>query len=128
MARPATGLPGDPLPDGPRPDGTDPGRSAVVRSRPQRMHDAFAAWISETLNTGDVTRDGGEGRTTLTRTGRVRIDYRLDAIGAATLRPAAFHANYHPDKLARMQAVAAAFFEGDWGPVMTMPGGSEPGS
>ena len=28
-----------------------------------------------------MTRDGGEGRTTLTRAGRVRIDYRLDATG-----------------------------------------------
>ncbi len=36
-----------------------------------------------------VTRDGGEGRTRLTRHGRVRIDYRLDAIGVATLRHAA---------------------------------------
>ena len=26
-----------------------------------------------------ITRDGGEGRTTLTKAGRVRIDYRLDA-------------------------------------------------
>ncbi len=33
-----------------------------------------------------VTRDGGEGRTTLTRSGRVRVDYRLDASGIATLR------------------------------------------
>ena len=33
-----------------------------------------------------VTRDGGEGRTRLTRSGRVRIDYRLDARGIATLR------------------------------------------
>ncbi|TAK01760.1 MAG: FAD-binding protein [Chloroflexota bacterium] len=35
-----------------------------------------------------VTRDGGAGRTTLTRAGRVRIDYRLDATGVATLRHA----------------------------------------
>ncbi len=35
-----------------------------------------------------VTRDGGEGRTTLTKAGRVRIDYRLDATGVATLRHA----------------------------------------
>jgi choline dehydrogenase-like flavoprotein len=33
-----------------------------------------------------ITRDGGEGRTSLTRAGRVRIDYRLDALGVATLR------------------------------------------
>ncbi len=35
-----------------------------------------------------VTRDGGEGRTTLTRAGRVRIDYALDHSGIATLRHA----------------------------------------
>ncbi|HEX5240702.1 MAG TPA: GMC family oxidoreductase N-terminal domain-containing protein, partial [Candidatus Limnocylindrales bacterium] len=35
-----------------------------------------------------VTRDGGEGRTTLTRARRVRIDYRLDPAGVATLRHA----------------------------------------
>ena len=36
-----------------------------------------------------VTRDGGEGRATLTRAGNVRLDYRLDATGVATLRHAA---------------------------------------
>jgi len=35
-----------------------------------------------------VTRDGGEGRVRLTRAGRVRIDYRLDAAGVATARHA----------------------------------------
>ncbi len=35
-----------------------------------------------------VTRDGGEGRATLTRAGRPRIDYQLDAGGIATLRHA----------------------------------------
>jgi choline dehydrogenase-like flavoprotein len=35
-----------------------------------------------------VTRDGGEGRTSLTKAGRVRVDYRLDAGGLATLRHA----------------------------------------
>jgi choline dehydrogenase-like flavoprotein len=33
-----------------------------------------------------VTRDGGEGRTSITRAGRVRVDYRLDPVGVATLR------------------------------------------
>jgi choline dehydrogenase-like flavoprotein len=33
-----------------------------------------------------ITRDGGEGRTSLTRARRVRIDYRLDSAGVATLR------------------------------------------
>ena len=35
-----------------------------------------------------VTRDGGEGRASLTRTGRIRLDYRLDAVGVATFRHA----------------------------------------
>jgi choline dehydrogenase-like flavoprotein len=35
-----------------------------------------------------VTRDGGEGTTRLTRAGRVRIDYRLDEAGRATVRHA----------------------------------------
>jgi choline dehydrogenase-like flavoprotein len=35
-----------------------------------------------------VTRDGGEGRTQLTRAGRVRVDYELDRLGVATLRHA----------------------------------------
>ncbi len=33
-----------------------------------------------------VTRDGGEGRARLTRSGRVRLDYALDRSGVATLR------------------------------------------
>jgi choline dehydrogenase-like flavoprotein len=44
-----------------------------------------------------VTRDGGEGRVTLTRAGNVRIDYRLDKIGVATLR----HAIVRMARLAR---------------------------
>ena len=35
-----------------------------------------------------VIRDGGEGRTSLTRAGRVRVDYRLDDAGRATLHHA----------------------------------------
>jgi choline dehydrogenase-like flavoprotein len=35
-----------------------------------------------------ITRDGGEGRATLTKAGRVRLDYRLDPIGVATIRHA----------------------------------------
>jgi choline dehydrogenase-like flavoprotein len=35
-----------------------------------------------------VTRDGGEGRTRVTRAGHVRVDYRLDDAGTATLRHA----------------------------------------
>lgn len=35
-----------------------------------------------------VTRDGGEGRATLTKAGRVRVDYRLDDGGIATMRHA----------------------------------------
>lgn len=35
-----------------------------------------------------VTQDGGQGRVSLTRAGRVRLDYRLDATGVATMRHA----------------------------------------
>jgi choline dehydrogenase-like flavoprotein len=35
-----------------------------------------------------ITRDGGEGRTSLTRAGRVRVDYRLDDDGRSTLHHA----------------------------------------
>ena len=35
-----------------------------------------------------VTRDGGEGRARLTKSGGVRLDYALDATGVATLRHA----------------------------------------
>jgi choline dehydrogenase-like flavoprotein len=35
-----------------------------------------------------VTRDGGEGRVSTTRAGRVRVDYRLDGRGEATMRHA----------------------------------------
>ncbi len=31
-----------------------------TRTRPQRMHDAFAAWVAETLSFGDVGQLGGE--------------------------------------------------------------------
>ncbi|MEK6719630.1 MAG: GMC family oxidoreductase [Chloroflexota bacterium] len=44
-----------------------------------------------------VTRDGGSGRVRLTRSGRVRIDYRLDRVGEATLR----HALVRMARLAR---------------------------
>jgi choline dehydrogenase-like flavoprotein len=72
-----------------------------------------------------VTRDGGEGRTTLTRAGRVRIDYRLDAVGVATLR----HATVRMARLARaagaIEILAAAtppiWFRGGTG----VPGASE---
>ncbi len=48
-----------------------------------------------------VTRDGGAGRVSLTRAGRVRVDYRLDKIGVATLRHAAV-------RMARMARAAGA--------------------
>jgi choline dehydrogenase-like flavoprotein len=44
-----------------------------------------------------VTRDGGTGRVTLTRAGRVRVDYWLDDVGVATLR----HAVVRMARLAR---------------------------
>ncbi len=49
-----------------------------------------------------VTRDGGEGRTSLTKAGRVRVDYRLDGEGRATLR----HALVSMARLARAGGAA----------------------
>jgi choline dehydrogenase-like flavoprotein len=52
---------------------------------------AHAAWMARARHFSPliaVTRDGGEGRTTLTRAGRVRIDYALDDAGRATARHA----------------------------------------
>ena len=48
-----------------------------------------------------VTRDGGAGRVSLTRAGRVRVDYRLDKVGVATLRHAVV-------RMARMARAAGA--------------------
>jgi choline dehydrogenase-like flavoprotein len=48
-----------------------------------------------------VTRDGGAGRVSLTRAGRVRIDYQLDQTGVATLRHAAI-------RMARLARAAGA--------------------
>ena len=48
-----------------------------------------------------VTRDGGTGRVTLTRAGRVRVDYWLDDVGVATLRHAAV-------RMARLARAAGA--------------------
>jgi choline dehydrogenase-like flavoprotein len=52
-------------------------------------HAAIMATIRNIAPFIAVTRDGGEGRTTMTRAGNVRVDYRLDASGAATVRHAA---------------------------------------
>ncbi|HEX5014956.1 MAG TPA: GMC family oxidoreductase N-terminal domain-containing protein [Candidatus Limnocylindrales bacterium] len=54
-------------------EGTDAHRDLMLRAR--RIGPLIA-----------VTRDGGEGRTTVTKAGRVRVDYRLDASGIATMR------------------------------------------
>ncbi|HLY12905.1 MAG TPA: GMC family oxidoreductase [Candidatus Limnocylindrales bacterium] len=48
-----------------------------------------------------ITRDGGDGRVTITRSGSVRVDYRLDATGVATLRHALV-------QMARMSRAAGA--------------------
>jgi choline dehydrogenase-like flavoprotein len=48
-----------------------------------------------------ITRDGGEGRVSLARSGSVRVDYRLDPSGVATLRHAI-------GQMARMSRAAGA--------------------
>ena len=53
--------------------------------------DAHASMMERVGSIGPliaITRDGGEGRVSLSRAGGVRIDYALDATGVATLRHA----------------------------------------
>ena len=79
-----------------------PGLLAIVL--PWEGTDAHAAAMHDgryLLPLVAVTRDGGEGRVSLTRAGRVRIDYRLDRTGIATLRHAA-------DRMARLARAAGA--------------------
>lgn len=58
-----------------------PWHGAVAHAELMAMARLFSPLVA-------VTRDGGEGRTRLTKSGRVRIDYRLDDAGRATLRHA----------------------------------------
>jgi choline dehydrogenase-like flavoprotein len=58
---------------------------------PWEARAAHAALMGDSGHLGPliaVTRDGGEGRVTLTRAGRVRLDYHLDQSGIATMRHA----------------------------------------
>jgi choline dehydrogenase-like flavoprotein len=66
--------------------------------------DAHAASMREARHLAPlvaVTRDGGTGRVTLTKAGRVRVDYWLDHVGIATLRHAAV-------RMARLARAAGA--------------------
>jgi choline dehydrogenase-like flavoprotein len=52
---------------------------------------AHAALMADAAHLGPligITRDGGKGRVSVTRAGRVRLDYRLDKVGVATMRHA----------------------------------------
>ena len=85
--------------------GPEPGRNGyVIESAPGHPGllalalpwegtDAHAESMARTADHSSpliaVTRDGGEGRVSLTKSGGVRIDYALDATGIATLRHAA---------------------------------------
>jgi choline dehydrogenase-like flavoprotein len=60
----------------------------VVPWEGRQEHAAIMARARDFAPLVAVTRDGGEGRTSLTRAGRVRIDYELDDLGRATLRHA----------------------------------------
>ena len=60
--------------------------------QPEADWGTHAGWLTSSRHLVPlvaVTRDGGEGRTRLTRAGRVRIDYRLNPDGVRTLRHAA---------------------------------------
>ena len=96
--------------------GGEPGRNGyVIESAPGHLGllalalpwegiDAHAASMREARYLAPlvaVTRDGGAGRVTLTRAGRVRVDYWLDEIGVTTLRHAAV-------RMARLARAAGA--------------------
>lgn len=69
-----------------------PGHPGLLAlAMPWEGTDAHAAVLAAARRIGPliaVTRDGGAGRVRLTRAGRVRIDYALDADGIVTLRHA----------------------------------------
>ena len=69
-----------------------------------------------------VTRDGGEGRASLTRSGRVRLDYRLDPVGVATMR----HALVRMARLARAAGALEMVAVGTPG-IWYQPGLDRPG-
>ena len=83
-----------------RPDGTRngyaiesaPGHPGLIAlALPWEGTDAHAALLGRIRHVAPliaVTRDGGAGRVSLARSGRPRIDYRLDERGVATLRHA----------------------------------------
>jgi choline dehydrogenase-like flavoprotein len=94
----------------------EPGRNGyVIESAPGHLGlmalalpwegiDAHAASMREARYLAPlvaVTRDGGSGRVTLTRAGRVRVDYWLDEVGVTTLRHAAV-------RMARLARAAGA--------------------
>jgi choline dehydrogenase-like flavoprotein len=80
-----------------------PGHAGLIAlAAPWEGTDAHARLMGEVRYLAPllaVTRDGGEGRTTLTRAGRVRVDYSLDPVGVATLRHAL-------DRMARLARAA----------------------
>jgi choline dehydrogenase-like flavoprotein len=69
-----------------------PGHPGLVAlALPWEGTDAHAEMLREAALIAPLvalTRDGGVGRVSLTRAGRVRVDYRLDSTGTATLRHA----------------------------------------
>ena len=70
-----------------------PGHAGLLAlALPWEGADEHAALMADARHLGAfiaITRDSGEGRTTVTRHGRVRLDYRLDRTAVATLRHAA---------------------------------------
>ena len=101
-----------------------PGLLALVL--PWEGTDAHADVMSRARRIGPlvaITRDGGEGRTTVTKAGSVRVDYRLDAGGVATLR----HALLSMARLARAAGASEIVAIGTR-PVWHGRGGFAPGA
>ena len=70
-----------------------------------------------------VTRDGGVGRVSLTRAGRVRIDYHLDGGGVATIRHAALQMSRLLRAAGATEIVAAGTPPLRWAPAGADAGG-----
>lgn len=90
-------------------EGTDAHADVMLRSR------RIGPFIA-------VTRDGGEGRTRITRAGRIRVDYQLDSGGVSTLR----HALVSMARLARA-AGASELLAAGTPPIWHGRGGFAPG-
>ena len=72
-----------------------------------------------------ITRDGGDGRVSATKGGSVRVDYRLDATGVATLRHALVQMARMSRAAGALELVAMGTPPAWYGPQVFGPGGGD---